>query len=84
MKDYDVVYIDKEGDKQDFVVTATDTRVAISNTIELCPDCRRVIRCSPKPMFERLMPQSVTLKLDCKHHDCCRQFVLAFNPWRFY
>ncbi len=52
IRDYDVVYIDKEGDKQDFVVTATDTRVAISNTIELCPDCRRVIRCSPKPMFE--------------------------------
>ena len=56
MKDYDVGhYIDKEGAKnvkQDFVVTATNTRVAISNTIELCPDCRRVIRCSPKPMFE--------------------------------
>ena len=52
MKDYDVVYIDKEGDKQDFVVTSTDTRTAINNTIELCPDRRRVIRCSPKPMFE--------------------------------
>ena len=52
MKDYDVVYIDKEGDKQDFVVTAADVRVAISNTIELCPDCRRVIRCSPNPMFD--------------------------------
>ena len=52
MKDYDVVYIDKEGDKQDFVVTATDTRTAINNTIELCTDSRRVIRCSPKPMFE--------------------------------
>ena len=52
MKDCDVVYIDKEGDKQDFVVTSIDTRTAINNTIELCPDCRRVIRCSPKPMFE--------------------------------
>ena len=52
MKDYDVVYIDKEGDKQDFVVTAININTAISNTIELCPDCRRVIRCSPKPMFD--------------------------------
>ena len=52
IRDYDVVYIDKEGDKQDFVVTATDSTTAINNTIELCPDCRRVIRCAPKPMFE--------------------------------
>ena len=51
MKDYDVVYIDKEGDKQDFVVTAINTSTAIANTLELCPDCRRVIRCAPKPMF---------------------------------
>jgi len=52
MKDYDVVYIDKIGDKQDFVVTAIDVNTAIANTIELCPDCRRVIRCAPKSMFE--------------------------------
>ena len=32
MKDYDVVYIDKEGDKQDFVVTAINTSTAIANT----------------------------------------------------
>ena len=31
MKDYDVVYIDKEGDKQDYVVTSTDVRTAINN-----------------------------------------------------
>ena len=52
MKDYDVVYIDKEGDNQDFEVTAIDVNTAIANTIELCPDCRRVIRCYPKSMFE--------------------------------
>ena len=51
MKDYDVVYLDKIGDKQDFVVTAIDVNTAIANTIERCPDCRRVIRCAPSPMF---------------------------------
>ena len=51
IRDYDVLYIDKEGDKQDFVVTASDTNTAIANTLELCPDCRRVVRCYPKPMF---------------------------------
>ena len=52
MIDYDVVYVDKEGDKQEFVVTAPDVRVAINNTLELCPDARRIIRCAPKPMFD--------------------------------
>ena len=51
IRDYDVIYVDKEGDKQDFVVTAIDTNTAIANTIELCPDCRRVISCAPSPMF---------------------------------
>ena len=52
MIDYNVVYVDKEGDKQDFVVTASDVRTAINNTLELCPDARRIIRCAPKPMFD--------------------------------
>ena len=52
MIDYDVVYVDKEGDKQEFVVTAPDVRAAINNTLELCPDARRIIRCAPKPMFD--------------------------------
>ena len=52
MKDYDVLYVDDAGDKQDYVVTAPDVRVAINNTFELCPDARRIIRCSPKPMFD--------------------------------
>ena len=52
MKDYDVVYIDKRGDKQDYVVTSTDVRTAINNALELCPDARRIVRCTPKPMFD--------------------------------
>ena len=52
MKDYDVVYVDKNGDKQDYVITAKDTATAIDNTLELCPDARRIIRCTPKPMFD--------------------------------
>ena len=52
MIDYEVLYIDKEGDKQDFLVTSTDVRTAMSNVFELCPDCKRIIRCAPKPMFE--------------------------------
>ena len=47
MKDYDVVYIDKNGNKQTVVVTSIDTNTAIANTLELCSDCRRVIRCKP-------------------------------------
>ena len=52
MKDYEVLYIDKRGDKQDFVVTTTDVRKAMNNVFELCPDCKRIIKCAPKPMFE--------------------------------
>ena len=51
MIDYEVLYIDKGGDKQDFVVTSTDVRAAMNNVFELCPDCKRIIRCAPKPMF---------------------------------
>ena len=52
MIDYEILYIDDRGDKQDYVVTAPDVRTAINNLFELCPDARRVIRCSPKPMFD--------------------------------
>ena len=51
MIDYEVLYVDKEGDKQDFVVTATDVRTAMNNLFELCPDAKRIIRCAPKEMF---------------------------------
>jgi len=51
MIDYEVLYIDKGGDKQDFVVSSTDVRTAMNNVFELCPDCKRIIKCAPKPMF---------------------------------
>ena len=52
MTDYEVIYVDKEGDKQDYVVTSTDVRTAMNNTFELVPHCKRIVRCAPKPMFE--------------------------------
>ena len=52
MKDFDVVYVDQEGNKQSFVVTSIDTNTAIASALDLRSDCRRVIRCAPKPMFE--------------------------------
>ena len=52
MTEYDVLYVDKEGDKQDYTVTSTDVRTAMNNLFELCPDARRIIRCAPKPMFQ--------------------------------
>ena len=52
MKEYDILYIDKEGDKQDFELTANSTAEAIQNTLYFCPDARRVIKCTPKPMFD--------------------------------
>ena len=52
MKEYSVVYVDKNGDNQTFEIMAANTRQAIDATLELCTDCKRVIRCSIKPMFE--------------------------------
>ena len=52
MIDYDIIYVDKGGDKQDFVVTSTNARTAMNNLFELCPDAKRIISCKPKPMFE--------------------------------
>ena len=51
MKDYDVKYVDKGGDEHTFVVTSTDVRTAINNAFELRPEIKRVIRCTPTPMF---------------------------------
>ena len=36
MIDYEVLYIDKEGDKQDYVITSTDVRTAMNNTCSSC------------------------------------------------
>ena len=52
MIDYEILYIDKKGDKQDFVVTSIDVRTAMNNLFELCPDAKRIIRCTPKPIYE--------------------------------
>ena len=51
MTDYDVVYLDQDGNKKDYVITSTDVRKAISNLFEFCPDAKQVVRCTPKPMF---------------------------------
>ena len=47
MRKYDVEYIDKIGDKQDYVVTSTDVRAAIADALNECPDARRIISCKP-------------------------------------
>lgn len=52
MIDYDIKYIDKEGNQQDFVVTSIDARTAMNNLFELCPNAKRIISCKPQPMFQ--------------------------------
>jgi len=52
MIDYNVQYVNENGDKQSSVVTAKDVRTAINNALELLPDAKRIIRCAPKPMFD--------------------------------
>lgn len=52
MKEYIVTYIDVGGENQTFEIMAGNTRQAIDSTLELRTDCKRVIRCSLKPMFE--------------------------------
>ena len=47
MKTYDIVYIDKTGDKQDYKVTATNVRDSIKIALEQCPDARRIISSKP-------------------------------------
>jgi len=49
--EYDILYVDKEGDKQDFVISADSPAKAIEHTLYFCPDARRVVKCTPKPMF---------------------------------
>ena len=51
MKDYDVKYVDKSGNEHTFVVTSTDVRKAINNAFELRPEIKRIVRCTPAPMF---------------------------------
>lgn len=51
MTDYELVYLDKNGDKQTTKLTARNVDTAINNALELCPDAARIIRCTPAPMF---------------------------------
>ena len=53
MTDFQVKYVDDRGDFQETVITSIDTRTAINNTFELCPDAKRIIRCYPKEMFDQ-------------------------------
>ena len=52
MIDYEVLYIDNKGEKQNYDITSTDVRTAMNNLFELCPDAKRIVSCKPKPMFE--------------------------------
>nr|BDD47454.1 hypothetical protein 29 [Pelagibacteraceae bacterium] len=52
MKEYTVTYVDKDGDTKTFELMAANSRHAIDSTLELCTDCKRVTRCTIKPMFE--------------------------------
>ena len=52
MIDYEVKYLDNQGVQKDYLVTSTDVRTAMNNTFELVPDCKRIIRCARKPMFD--------------------------------
>ncbi len=45
MIDYNVVYVDDRGDKQDYVATAPDLASVFAVVEEQCPDCRRIISC---------------------------------------
>ena len=47
MKTYEVKYVDKDGCHHEYEVTAPDVRVAINNTLELCTDAKRILRCYP-------------------------------------
>ena len=52
MTDYDIVYLDTAGERNDCVITSTDTRKAIEIALEMYPDAKQIIRCYPKPMFD--------------------------------
>ena len=52
MIDYEVLYIDNKGEKQNYDITSTDVRTAMNNLFELCPDAKRIVSCKPKPMFD--------------------------------
>ena len=52
MIDYDIVYIDKEGDEQDYRLQSVNARTAMNMLFQVCPDAARIVSCKPQPMFE--------------------------------
>ena len=52
MTDYALRYEDEDGCDHETIVSAKDVQTAINNAFELNQDCKRVIRCYPKEMFE--------------------------------
>ena len=44
---FDVKYVDEDGCHHDYEIAATDVRIAINNTLELCPQAKRILRCTP-------------------------------------
>ncbi len=51
MIDYDIVYIDKEGDEQDYRLQSVNARTAMNMLFQVCPDAARIVSCKPQPMF---------------------------------
>ena len=49
---YDLVYIDDMGDLCDFVVDAYSLKDAMTNLFYFCQDAKRIVSCTPKPMFD--------------------------------
>ena len=45
---YYVKYVDDRGDYQETEVSSTDVRSAIDTALKLCPDAKRIIRCTHK------------------------------------
>jgi len=52
MIDYSIKYQDEDSCFHETIVLAKDVQTAINNVFELHPDCKRVIRCYPKEMFD--------------------------------
>ena len=52
MTDYALRYQDEDSCYHEVIVPAKDVQTAINNAFELHADCKRVVRCYPKEMFD--------------------------------
>ena len=50
---FDVLYIDDAGDKQDFTVDAYSLKEAMQDVTNFCPDCVRIISCTPQSTADK-------------------------------